>query len=184
MDQTRANLIFILSLATAVLCIGTCAFFLHIIKDKNEHSSSVLWILADKIQEQSDTNVTQEKSAQVQAIDQAVDSHLVDPDKINTFVDYLEAFGTNTNTAVVVNDIRLAPKDKNSIQTAISIVGTFADVERTIALLENDTYQIHITAASFVENPPQPIAPAPRGKTLPPEPLTWHADVSFTVLSS
>jgi hypothetical protein len=186
MSQARTNFIFILSLATALLCAGTVVFFVHIIRNKNEHSSDVLATLEEKVQEKSDVSVVHKKIAEVQAVDDMVNSHFVDPNKINAFVDYLGAFGTNTNTQIAVKDIKLAPKDKNSIITSISIIGAFADVEKSITLLENDTYQIHITTISLGENAPTPQATVPVAKAavLPASLPVWEADISFTVLSS
>ncbi len=187
MNQTRSNFIFILSVATALLCAGTVFFFVHVIRNKNEHSSDALATLEEKIEEKSDISTVHKKTAQIQATQQMVTSHFVDPNKINAFVDYLGVFGTNTNTQVTVKDIKLAPKDKNSIITSIAITGAFGDVEKAIALLENDTYQIHITSITFGQNTMTPTAPVPtvKGAVPPPPSLPgWEADISFTVLSS
>jgi hypothetical protein len=190
MSQARTNLIFLLSLATALLCLGTVFFFLHVISDKNEHSSDVLATLENKIEQKNDVSLVHKQVAEIQADDDMVTSHFVDPTKINAFVDYLGAFGTNTNTQIAVKDIKLAPKDKNSIITSISIVGAFSDVEKSITLLENDTYQIHITNLTLGENAPAATPPVPttlksKGAVPPPVSLPiWEADISFSVLSS
>ncbi len=187
MHQTRANLIFLISFVTALFCAGTVLFFIHVIRNKNEHSSAVLATLENKIEEKNNIGIVHKEIAGIKAVDDMASSHLVNPDKINAFVDYLGAFGVNTDTQVTVKDIKLAPKDKNSIITSIFIVGTFANVEKTIALLENDTYQIHITNLSLGENIPLPqaLASSPKSALSSPSVLpAWQADVSFTVLSS
>lgn len=178
MQKIRTFFTFGVSLATALLCVGAVVFFLHVIKNKNEHSSNALSVLQQKIAQKDDSTVIKKKVTEVVSLHDSIASHVVSVAAINTFVDYLEAFGTSTNTTASVRDIKLNPKDKNSILGTLTITGAFPDVEKAIGLLENDRYQMHITSLSLVKDTPTQS----QGTTnqLP----TWHADISFNVLSS
>lgn len=178
MQKTRTFFIFGLSLATALLCVGAVIFFLHVIKNKNEHSSHAIVSLQQKIAQKDDSTVIKKKIMQVTSLHDSIAVHVVDVAAINTFIDYLEAFGVHTNTTVSVRDIKLNPKDKNAVLGTLTITGAFPDVEKAIGLLENDRYQMHITSLSLIQDPQ---SQAQGGTNQIP---TWHADISFSVVSS
>jgi hypothetical protein len=184
MQKARTLFIFGLSALTALLCIGSVFFFLHVIKNKNEHSSNAIASLQQKIAQKNSSTIVKKKIDEVQAEHDSVAGHIVDMNTVNTFVDYLEAFGANANTVVSVRDVKLAPKDKNGILASISISGTFANVEKAIGLFENDQYQIHILSLSFTKDTPPVIVTKAGDPVPPPQIPTWHADISLSVLSS
>jgi hypothetical protein len=156
-----------LSALTAVVSFAALFFLFHVIKNKNEHTSAVLSTLDEKITEKENADVFAKKIADIEATDTALSSHFVDSKKISTFVDYLENYGTQTNTEVTVTDISISDKDKNTIAVKLSIIGEFKDVLQTIALLENDQYQIHITS-SFVNRQISTVVPVPGAPVKPP----------------
>lgn len=172
MKKNYTTLIFTFSIFISILSICLFIFFLKVIKNKNQHTSVVITTLEEKMKEKENAVMFTEKIAEIKSLQDSINSRFVDPNKIDIFVSYLEKIGLNLNSEVVVNNIEIQPKTKNIIIFKLSIKGTFQEVIKTITFLENIPYQINITQVYLNKDIIQ-------GQ----EALTWHANVSFNILS-
>jgi hypothetical protein len=167
--------------------VGIFIFFIRVIKNKNEHTSVVSSTLEGKMKDKENATFFAEKITEIKTIQDSINSHFVDPEKIDTFVGYLEDIGSNIGSIVVVKNIDIPQKSKNLISIKLSINGTFQNVIKTINILENIPYQVNITQIYLNKDikDSTPIVDV-KGKvikeisvTIP----TWQADVYFNILS-
>lgn len=182
MKKNYTTLIFILSIFTTILAICLFIFFLKVIRNKNQHTSTILVTLEEKIKEKENAVIFAEKVSEIKLIQDSINNHFVDPNKIDTFVDYLEKIGLNLGSEVVVKNIEVPAKIKNIIIFNLSIGGTFSKVIETITFLENIPYQINITQVYLNKDIAQKTQ-VDISKEKVPEVLKWQADVSFNILS-
>jgi hypothetical protein len=181
--RTRINIQLGISIIIAASVISVFAFFFTIIKNKNEHTSNVLAVLEDKIVKKNNAASLFEKMSEVKSIQSVVAGHLVDQTKIDGLVNYLENLGTEARTELVVKDITTLTTNKNTVAIKVSATGDFPSVLKTIALLENAPYQIHVTS-SYVYKDAGPVEIDAKGKPKLPSLPRWRIDISFTILSS
>lgn len=180
-NHTTSTLIF--STLVAVLAICLLVFFLKVIENKNKHASVVLATLQEKMKEKEKAIVFAGKVAEIKLLQDSINSYFVDPNKIDTFVNYLEEIGVDLGSEVSVKNIVISPKAKNIIIFNLSINGTFKEVMRTITFLENIPYRINITQVYLNKDTGQQGTQGvtENGKTS--NTPTWQADVSFNILS-
>ena len=183
MKKNYTTPIFIFSILTSILVICLFIFFLKVIKNKNEHASVVLTTLEEKMKEKENAIMFSKKVAEIKLLQDSINSHLVNPNKMDSFVGYLEEIGPSLGSEVVVNSIEIPPKTQNIISFQLSVVGTFQKVMETITFLENIPYQISITQV-YLNKDIKQLTPdeIKQGKVI--NTLTWQANVSFNILSS
>jgi hypothetical protein len=158
---------------------------LNVIKNKNQHTSVVLTTLQDKITEKENYRINASKIEETKLIQDSMNNYLVDKDKIDVFVGYLENIGVDFSSIVSVKSIEVSKEDSDLILVRLSVNGTFSNVINTINLIENIPYQINITKIylnkdtrlSFQESR-NTVQKQKTSKT--PE---WQADISFSILS-
>jgi hypothetical protein len=167
----------IFSIITLIAVALLFTFFFKAIKNKNEHISIAVTTLEEKMKEKENAILNASKVTEIKEIQSTINGYFVDPNKIDTFVDYLEKIGLNLGSNLLVNNIEIPPNTKNTISFKISITGTFQNVMRTVTLIENIPYQINVTRVYFNKKEKASI-PDENVK-----PLIWQADVSFNILS-
>ena len=185
MKKNYTTLIFIFSILATILVICLFIFLLKVIKNKNQHASVVLTTLEEKMKEKENAIIFAEKITEIKSLQDSINNHFVDSDKIDSFVGYLEEIGLNLGSEVLVNSIEIPPKTKNIILFNLSIMGTFQEVMKTITFLENIPYQINITQVylnkDIIQSTKVDVKDVKQEKIL--ETPTWQADISFNILS-
>jgi len=179
MQKNHTTFILILSILSVIICVGSFVFFLRVIRNKNQHSSNILSVLENKMAEKDNATILNKKLNEVQSVSGIIDKHFVDSAHINKYVDYLEEFGLNNKTELVVKNVEISPSVPNTIKVMISVRGTFEDVVQTLAMLEKDDYIISIVSMYLNKD----IAPTD-SNGIPGVTSSWQADISFNVLSS
>lgn len=179
--KSHTTFFLIFSILALMVVVLLFIFFLKIIKNKNEHISVAVTTLEGKMKDKENAIINASKVTEIKSIQNTINNYFVDPNKIDTFVDYLEKVGSNLGSIVLVSSIEIPPNTKNLISFKISITGTFNDVMRTITLIENIPYQINITRVYFNKKASAPIVNKIANKNIKPQ--TWQADVSFNILS-
>lgn len=177
MKKNSIILIFIVSILTTIIVIGAFVFFIHIIKNKNQHASAVAITLAAKMKEKDNSIIYAEKVAEIKSIQSSINNYFVDSNKIDIFVDYLEKIGLNFGSDVVVKSIEIPAKTKSLILFKVLITGNFDQTMKTLNYLEHIPYQINITQASL--NIDTTSVGTDQTNMTP----RWAANLSFTVLS-
>lgn len=184
MKRKNTISILILSIITTILTIVLFIYFIRVIKNKNEHISAVQTTLEEKEKAKANIIIFADKITEIKSFQDSIDNYFVDPNKIDTFVSYLEEIGPNNGSEVVVKSIEIPTKTKNLISIRLLINGNFQQVMETINLLENIPYQINITQIYLNKDIEQqtttesvnPIINTPK---IP----TWQADIAFNILS-
>jgi hypothetical protein len=185
MKNSTTKTIFYLSVITVLFSIGLFLFFFRVIQNKNQHASKVLATLQEKITEKANMVVFEEKIAEVESTHKAIDGYFLSADKIDIFVSYLEKFGEETNTELVVKNVEISKTEKNKILVSLSIRGKFSSIMQVLALLENSPYQIDVTQTYL--NKVNQLTPQKDSKNTKTENTTdsiWQTIMSFKVLSS
>ena len=175
--------ILIYSIVAMIIMLLLLFFIFKVIENKNQHASVVFKTLETKIKEKDNAITNASKITELKSIQDSINSHFVDPNKIDIFVGYLEEIGSKIGSVVSVEDIKSTGKNKNMISTKLSIKGTFSKVMKTIALLENIPYQINITQIYLNKSNNQGIQGVSKEKIKISNTSTWQADVSFNILS-
>lgn len=177
MKKTRTTFFLIFSVIALIAVALLFVFFMRIIKNKNQHISVAATALEEKMKEKEDAILNASKVAEIKSIQDLIDSHFVDPDKIDTFVNYLEGIGSTTGSNVVIGGINVPQDVKNTIAFKVSVTGSFQSVMKTINFIDNIPYQVSITQVYLNKETKSLVAEKN------PKPSGWQADISFNVLS-
>lgn len=183
MHKNRTPITFIFTLIVAIIALLLAVFFLHIIKNKNTHTSAVLTTLENKILRKRNTNILTQKIAEVDKTRQVINGYFFDPTHIDSFVGYLENLGVTAGTKVTVKSVEVSKTVSNIISIKLFTEGDFSNVIRTIKLLENSPYKIHIQQV-FLNKRIDTITQDIKGVSTSKQIIIWNADISFTILSS
>lgn len=187
MKRKHTTLILTFSVIITIATVLLFLFFLRVIKNKNQHISTVITTLEEKMKEKEDTLMFAEKVTEIKSTQDTIVSHFVDPDKIDTFVGYLEDLGSSVGSELIVKNIEIPPKTKNIISIQLLISGTFQEVISAINLLENIPYQITVTQMYLNKDIKQSKQAGDINSEIPKTEVseipTWQADISFNILS-
>lgn len=182
MKKIQTTTVFIFSIITTILVICLFVFSLKIIKNKNEHISAVVSTLEGKLKEKENMVALSEKVAEIKKTGEILNNYLVDSNKIDVFVSYLEDLGSSLGSKISVENIEISKDVKNKILIKLLITGNFQNVAKTIGFLENIPYEVDINQMYLNKDltPPTDLADK-KVKTV--SSPTWQADVSFNILS-
>jgi hypothetical protein len=182
MFKKRTTLIFIFSIIVVILASGTLILFFKLIENKNEHTSTVLATLADKIEKKENAKVLEEKIKEVDAIKDTIDSYFVNPKDIDSFIAYLENLGNIAGSLVKVESFDSSTNNQLSVK--ITLKGNFSNVMRTLMMLENSPYRIHVQKTSLTHeegfSTPDPKNPTKQVVSS----SSWKSEILFNVLLS
>ena len=182
MKKTKTTTIFIFSIVTTILVVCLFIFSLKIIKNKNEHISAVTATLEGKLKEKENMVALSEKVTEIKKTEEILNNYLVDSNKIDVFVSYLEDLGSSLGSKISVENIEISKDVKNKILIKLLITGSFQNVAKSIAFLENIPYEVDINQMYLNKDLPPPVDLTDKKvKILPTS--TWQADVSFNILS-
>jgi hypothetical protein len=183
MYKNRTNLKLILSVLIMLLSFATLVFFWKIIENKNVHTSKVLATLEDKIVKKSDASDLTKKVSEIDQLKVETKKHFVDSKSIDSFIGYLESLGADANTEVKVEGFDPMSTTKDHLTVRLSAKGTFSNIMRTIMLLENSPYQVHIKKTYINKGSPA-VSLDEKGNAKYTQTNTWQLDVTFSVLMS
>jgi hypothetical protein len=186
MKKNKTTSFLIFSVFIVILVVLLLVLFINVIKNKNLHISAVATTLGEKMKEKEDATVNVSKITEIKSIQESINNYFVDPNRIDTFVSYLEGIGSDIGSSVEVNGIDIPQKTKNTIAFKLSIKGTFEEVMKTISFMENIPYQIDITQIYLNENakPFEEKDTKTDTKVKIVKSPIWQADISFNILSS
>jgi hypothetical protein len=183
MNKSHTKFTLLISIFVMIFSFAALAFFFKIIQNKNEHTSKVLTTLQQKINKKAkDSDLTKKISA-TEETRAKIDSYFVDSTQIDSFIGYLESLGTDAGTEVKVEGFDNPQATTGVLYVRLSASGTFTNVMRTILLLENSPYQIHITKTYLNRQGLATVTDA-KGVSKATGVPNWRADISFSVLSS
>jgi len=176
MKNKNTKLILGISIIIALITIGVVVFCVKIIKKTNQNSSALSLNLKEKIKEKKDATFFIERVNEIEVILNQMNSHFINPNKIDIFVSYLEEIGPLLGTEIVVKNVEVPTKSKNTISFVLLVTGSFNDVAKTIAMLENIPYQVTLNRVFLSEK-------IESEENLKEDIKIWQADISFDILS-
>lgn len=182
MKKNYTTLILILSIVTTIITVFLFVYFFKVIENKNQHATDVLTSLQEKMKVKENEIIFAKKVAEIKLLQDSIGSHFLNPNKIDTFANYVEGIGSNLGSVISVTGIEIPPKTKNTIIFGLSVNGTFNNVMKTISYLENIPYRINITQV-YLNKAIEQQAQVTPGKEIIPGVSTWQADLSFNILS-
>lgn len=187
MKNKHTNLILIVSILSLFIFTGVFVYFLNIIKNKNKHTSVVISTLENKIKEKENIKILEAKMSELEDINNKIGGFIVETSRIDTFVEYLEGLESSNNIDVLVRSVDIPKNEMNKIIVGVMMTGTFPDVMKGIAILENSPYNIVINSLYLnkdIAKTPNSIDPSLKEKDIisSDDPL-WVASLSFSVLS-
>jgi hypothetical protein len=140
---------------------------------------AVLTILAQKQNEKENILNISQAVEEIKKTKETINNYFVNPNKIDTFVSYLEDIGLSLGSKIIVKDINIPKENGNKISIKLSISGTFNQVSNTINFLENIPYEVDINQIYLNKDTSQPVSTETKSITS----STWQADASFNILS-
>lgn len=182
MKKKNTTIILIISILVTLFVVFAFVFIFKIIQNKNEHTSKVLITLAEKIEDKKNAKILSKKFIELESIYQNINNYFVDPSKIDIFVDYLEKLGLSNQTDLIVKNVEILSKEKDTILVRVSIRGSFANVASVIYLLENIPFNVKLNQI-FLNKETENIKNDVDGKEEGSTNSFWRADVSFNILS-
>jgi predicted O-linked N-acetylglucosamine transferase (SPINDLY family) len=184
MHKNRTTLIFFLSILITLASLATLFLFWKIIENKNEHTSNVISTLADKMAKKENAAELTAKMAEIADTESELDSHFVDSRQIDSFLAYLEGLGTTAGAQVAVKSFDPSATTDKTLVINLTAVGSYTSVMRTLTLLENAPYRMHITKAYLNKGTQSVTTIDAKGVSKTTETPSWQADISFSVLIS
>lgn len=182
MNKLHKTLYLGFSIIVTIILILAVVFFFKVIKNKNQHTGSVLTVLDNKIIEKENIDFLSKKIDAIKVTHESVNSHFVDPTKIDNFVGYLENLGDSNGAKLSVKNVEASKnKEDNMISVEINIEGPFPSIMKIIGLLENSPYQIYINS-TYLNRDIEPVKEGEIIKTPIPKIKTWKATVAFNIL--
>lgn len=134
-----------ISIFLSLMVVLVFAFFFKVIKIKNENTSKTLITLANKTADKKNADILVKKFSELRETKDRIASYFVDPSHIDIFVDYLENLGIKNDSELIVKNVEVSEKEKESILFKISVTGDFSNVMKIVHLLENIPYQVNLT---------------------------------------
>lgn len=166
------------------ICGGSVALFawtFQAIKGKNEQASFVLSDIQDKMVSKEGMSAVVKKASDLAAIQKNVRSHFIDTNDIAGFVDYLESIGADAGVTLDVQSVDIAPSDKTKVSVHISVKGRYEGIMKTINLLENSPYYVHVTQALVSKSVSTGVDST--GKPKISTNGSWEGEISFVTIS-
>lgn len=184
MSRKKTTLILIISIITTILAVAVLVLFFRIINNKNIHTSSVLSTLDQKMEEKENIEILQEKIFEIEETRDNLSNHLFNSEFIDTFVSYIEDLGASVGTQISVVGIESIKNEKNLMQIKISSQGSFSNVAKSIALIENMPYQIDIMQIYLNKDLSPSDEKDNQTEIKQINGQTWSADITFNIKSS
>ena len=187
MNKNNTNFILIISTLLLIVLTGSFLYFFSVIKNKNKHISAVVISLNKKMSEKNNINSLEKKMVELVDTQNKISSYIVNPARVDIFVEYLEKIGDESGTTFLVKSVNVPKKEKNKIQVVVAIEGSFADVAKAVALLENSPYVISINSSfinkQIVSGGEVSTTENKKDEVVVSKKPTWQANINFNVLS-
>lgn len=164
-----------------------CVYFYKVIGNKNKHISAVVSTLNAKETERKNINALNARMIELGDMNKRIGGYLVSTSEADRFVEYLEDMGVSNNTTLSVKSVEIPKNEKNKIALMIEMKGSFENITKIIALIENAPYNISINSLYLnkeilvdteVNNTQGKIK-----EIIVPTKSLWQASLSFTVVS-
>jgi hypothetical protein len=144
MPLRKTYIIFFITVLSSSVAIFSFFYVFKIIKNKNDHSSSILSSIQSIVDQKNNINTLQKTVMETKEKEAHLSSYLVHSSSLNDFIGFLEGEGVALSMPVEVVSVNASPDKANSINVEIKGTGSFEKVMRLLALIENAPYQIHI----------------------------------------
>jgi len=187
MKKSWTNILIIISIIVLLISIFLLVYFLNIIKKININISAENIAFEKKVSVQDNMNELKNKIIELANTQKSISSHFVNTETIDTFVEYLENTGTSNGVELSVKSVDIPKNDKSKLSVSINMTGSFSNVMKIMAILENSPYNIIINS-SYLNKETSVIVDVNnslnKGKELPKEIKShWLANVTFTILT-
>ncbi len=144
MPLKKTYTIFFITLLFALMAMFVFFYIFRIIKNKNDHSSSVQASIQSIVDQKNNISTLQRTVAETKEKEAKLSSYLVRSNSLNDFIAFLEGEGSSLSIPVEVLSVSASPDKTNKINVELKSTGSFEKVMRLLALIENAPYQIHI----------------------------------------
>lgn len=148
MPTKRTYRIFLISIISAIFAFMALFFAFKMIKDKNEHSASILAEIESKIDQKNNISQLEKTVLETKEKEALLSSYLVHADLVDSFINFLEREGDYVSVPVEVVAVNSVKENENLLNIEIKGVGSFEHIMRLIVLIQNAPYQIKINYAN------------------------------------
>jgi|GEM_PF-1076526 len=187
MKNNKTNFILIFSSVIFIIFIASFVYFFNIIKNKNKHISAIVSALDKKVKDKENLEKLRSRASELEDLSNKINSYIVDTNKVDTFVEYLEKVGIDNGVSLVVTNVDIVKNDKNKISVILNIKGDFSNIMKLLFYLEYSPYYISINSLSINKY----IIPIENQNNLNikdknlhfDEKHSWQADINFNVIS-
>lgn len=183
MKNSKQTILFTISLVTLLAAVSLFVFFLHVIKNKNNHTSAVLTTLENNLLRKQNIDTITKKVNEVERTRDTINSYFVNTKEIDSFVNYLESLGNSSMAELRVERFESIPNVPNTLSVRVSINGQFSNVIRTFKLLENSPYKISINNFNM-NHITETVTETINGKEFTKDKFSWQSTVTFNILTS
>lgn len=189
MPLKKTYIIFFITLSSAIMAVLVFFYVFRIIKNKNDHSSNILSNIQSIIDQKNNISKLQNTVSETREKEEKLSTYLVHSNSLNDFIGFLEGEGTALSIPVEVLSVNASPDKANNINVEIKGVGSFEEVMKLLALIENAPYQIHIEHTYInkvitVEQPPVSANTNTSNKIVPKATTSnFEINIAFNVVS-
>ena len=161
---------------TIALCIY--AWFVFVLQITTKHISSLGKQVEILQTQEREVGTLKQELAAMEERQKQLSSYFIDVDNIVPFLETIENYGHQTNVTTKFDSFEIH-KDPNRLDVALVADGSFADIYRFFALIENTPYATRLNTASLDLAVPLGFAPQGTG----PHSSGWEAHATLSVFS-
>ncbi len=144
MNHKKTYFILIFSIFISVISVLFFVFVFMAVKNKNEHASALTGTINEKASEIENIASLKDTINKTKEKRNALSSYLVNAERIDEFVSFVEDMGTSVGVSLDVSSVDLVKNKKNTISVDFVSKGSFDDMMRLVIATENMPYQVTI----------------------------------------
>lgn len=143
MDKKKTYTILIITTLLMIFSVGVFIFIFRDIKFTNENTSIMKVRLEKKIIQKNNLSNLEKTIKETKEQREVLQSYVVDENKIDQFIGWLEIKGDPVGAGVLVNSVKRLPEQK-TLNVTLTATGSFNSVMNFTSLLENSSYKLNL----------------------------------------
>ncbi|MCC6323915.1 hypothetical protein IT400_03955 [Candidatus Nomurabacteria bacterium] len=149
MPQKRTYILLFISIFTTLIAVGMFLFAYNVIKHKNQYASALAQTIEEKITNEDNVQEFRKVIQDTKQKNELLKSFIVNQQKIDEFVAYLEAQGDIAKVPVNIRNVEISITDPSMLIVTFDGISNFENVIRLIWVIENAPYKINVKNVTF-----------------------------------
>ncbi len=146
MTNKRTHILLGVSIASTLVAGGLIFFAFSTINKKNAEAVVLSQKIQEKLTEQENLTKFKNVIKETNQKHEILKSYVVDQNRVDELVTYLEAIGDNVGIAIEIKNVEIPIAKPNTVLVAFDGVGTFGSLMNLVWIIENLPYNVDINS--------------------------------------